>query len=101
MGRCAGKRRLVASIDAISRELHELIRTGLTPIIWLTILDVISGSEARPCLGLLATARVDVHLFFASLSTFAGTCDVDIGTRALGVRLAARRAFAARPRLDS
>ena len=36
-------------------------------------------------------------IFFASLSAFAGTCDVDIGTRAPGVRLAARRAFAARP----
>ena len=33
----------------------------LNPIIWLTILDVISGSEAWPCLGLQATARVDVH----------------------------------------
>ena len=34
----------------------------LNPIIWLTILDVISGSEARLRLGLQATARVDVHL---------------------------------------
>ena len=37
--------------------------TILNPIIWLTILDATSGSEARPRLGLQATARVDVHLF--------------------------------------
>ena len=39
-------------------------KTGLdlNPIFWLMILDATSGSEARPRLGLQATARVDVHL---------------------------------------
>ena len=73
----------------------------LNPIIWLTILNATSGSEARPRLSLRATARVDVRLCCLSERVRWDLRRRHRRTCAWCPSGSATRALVARPRLGS